>query len=57
MPNDSERGEYILNDNGVIYMGSADNVTQRAWMYGQVHAHTETHLHPRVNELKVVSWL
>ncbi|XP_056869457.1 coagulation factor XIII A chain-like [Takifugu flavidus] len=35
LPNDAERGEYVLNDNGVIYMGAADNVSQRAWMYGQ----------------------
>eukprot|EP00066_Takifugu_rubripes_P028254 XP_011617520.1 PREDICTED: coagulation factor XIII A chain [Takifugu rubripes] len=35
LPNDAERGEYVLNDNGLIYMGAADNVSQRAWMYGQ----------------------
>ncbi|KAM6953864.1 coagulation factor XIII A chain-like [Aplochiton taeniatus] len=34
-PNDSERSEYVLNDNGVIYQGSADSVSYKYWNYGQ----------------------
>lgn len=30
------RKEYVLNDHGVIYQGSVDNMTHRSWDYGQV---------------------
>ncbi|KAM9337122.1 coagulation factor XIII A chain-like [Symphorus nematophorus] len=35
LPDEAERREYILNDTGVIYQGSAGSVTHRDWMYGQ----------------------
>ncbi|XP_077952530.1 coagulation factor XIII A chain-like [Gasterosteus aculeatus] len=33
--NAGERGEYVLNDYGVIYQGSAGAVVHREWIYGQ----------------------
>ncbi|GAA6231224.1 coagulation factor XIII A chain [Lates japonicus] len=35
LPDEAERREYVLNDCGVIYQGSAGSVAQRDWMYGQ----------------------
>ncbi|XP_062235158.1 coagulation factor XIII A chain-like isoform X2 [Platichthys flesus] len=35
LPDEAERGEYILNDYGVIYQGSVGSVSHRNWMYGQ----------------------
>uniref|UniRef100_A0A3Q3LQG3 protein-glutamine gamma-glutamyltransferase n=1 Tax=Mastacembelus armatus TaxID=205130 RepID=A0A3Q3LQG3_9TELE len=35
LSDEAARTEYVLNDNGVIYQGSADAVTQRSWVYGQ----------------------
>uniref|UniRef100_H3CJT8 protein-glutamine gamma-glutamyltransferase n=1 Tax=Tetraodon nigroviridis TaxID=99883 RepID=H3CJT8_TETNG len=34
MANGSERNEYVLNDSGTIFVGSADDVSQRPWLYG-----------------------
>ena len=34
--NESQRKEYVLNEQGVIYNGETDNVSQRPWNYGQV---------------------
>ncbi|XP_031437099.1 coagulation factor XIII A chain-like [Clupea harengus] len=33
--NESQRTEYVLNEQGVIYNGETENVTQRPWNYGQ----------------------
>uniref|UniRef100_A0A3Q0T0R5 protein-glutamine gamma-glutamyltransferase n=1 Tax=Amphilophus citrinellus TaxID=61819 RepID=A0A3Q0T0R5_AMPCI len=35
LPDEAERQEYVLNDEGVIYQGSSDSVTERPWTYGQ----------------------
>ncbi|KAL6097467.1 f13a1 [Pungitius sinensis] len=35
LSNTSERDEYVLNDHGVIYQGSADAMSTREWIYGQ----------------------
>uniref|UniRef100_A0A669DPK1 protein-glutamine gamma-glutamyltransferase n=1 Tax=Oreochromis niloticus TaxID=8128 RepID=A0A669DPK1_ORENI len=35
LPNEAERQEYVLNDEGVIYQGSSTSVTERPWTYGQ----------------------
>ncbi|XP_066539419.1 coagulation factor XIII, A1 polypeptide a, tandem duplicate 1 [Hoplias malabaricus] len=32
---DSERAEYVLNDTGVIFNGTLNNITNRPWNYGQ----------------------
>ena len=34
--NESQRTEYVLNEQGVIYNGDTENVTQKSWNYGQV---------------------
>ncbi|XP_057680600.1 coagulation factor XIII A chain-like [Corythoichthys intestinalis] len=34
-PDEPGRQEYVLNDNGVIYMGSRENLLSRDWVYGQ----------------------
>ncbi|KAM6953865.1 coagulation factor XIII A chain-like [Aplochiton taeniatus] len=34
-PKDSDRNEYVLNDNGVIYQGRADHWNYKPWNYGQ----------------------
>lgn len=41
--NAGERGEYVLNDYGVIYQGSADAVVHREWIYGQVRTGDPPH--------------
>ncbi|XP_073344680.1 coagulation factor XIII A chain-like [Pagrus major] len=35
LPDGAERMEYVMNDIGVIFQGSADAVSQRNWMFGQ----------------------
>ncbi|KAJ6661998.1 hypothetical protein lerEdw1_012845 [Lerista edwardsae] len=35
MPNEAERAEYVLNDTGYLYVGSAKNIRERPWNYGQ----------------------
>ncbi|XP_041432845.1 protein-glutamine gamma-glutamyltransferase E [Xenopus laevis] len=35
MSNDSERKEYVLNENGLIFAGSTSYVGRRMWDYGQ----------------------
>ncbi|XP_029385498.1 coagulation factor XIII A chain-like [Echeneis naucrates] len=35
LPDESEKHEYVLNDNGVIFQGSVGSMSTRNWMYGQ----------------------
>uniref|UniRef100_A0AAX7V4T7 protein-glutamine gamma-glutamyltransferase n=1 Tax=Astatotilapia calliptera TaxID=8154 RepID=A0AAX7V4T7_ASTCA len=35
LPNEAERQEYVLNDEGVIYQGSSSSVVDRPWTFGQ----------------------
>ncbi|XP_032394439.1 coagulation factor XIII A chain [Etheostoma spectabile] len=35
LPNEAERNEYVLNDHGVMYQGSYDDVNFKDWVYGQ----------------------
>ncbi|KAG7525320.1 hypothetical protein JOB18_025564 [Solea senegalensis] len=35
VPNASERNEYVLNDIGVLYQGTAGSIAHRNWMFGQ----------------------
>ncbi|KAG8446604.1 hypothetical protein GDO86_014160 [Hymenochirus boettgeri] len=35
MNNDAERAEYVLNEQGLIFIGSADSIAGRRWDYGQ----------------------
>lgn len=45
LSSEAERQEYVLNDNGLIFVGSASAIGQQVWMYGQVHTHSYTHSH------------
>lgn len=36
MANDAEKEEYVLNDTGTIYVGSAYSIYDRPWNFGQV---------------------
>uniref|UniRef100_A0A8C2PW30 protein-glutamine gamma-glutamyltransferase n=1 Tax=Cyprinus carpio TaxID=7962 RepID=A0A8C2PW30_CYPCA len=35
MPRDTDRQEYVMNDVGIIYNGEYNNITSRAWNFGQ----------------------
>nr|XP_046226724.1 coagulation factor XIII A chain-like [Scatophagus argus] len=35
VPDESQRMEYVLNDVGVIFQGTAEAVSHRSWMFGQ----------------------
>lgn len=35
LPNEAERQEYVLNDEGVLYLGSSSAVVERPWTFGQ----------------------
>ncbi|XP_053103811.1 protein-glutamine gamma-glutamyltransferase E-like [Hemicordylus capensis] len=39
MPNDSEREEYVLSEFGVVFVGSANRISQVGWNYGQFQDH------------------
>lgn len=43
VPDEAQRKEYVLNDFGEIYQGSHDYISERSWMFGQVHTHTHDH--------------
>lgn len=36
MADESERQEYVLNENGIIFVGNANYIEARGWYYGQV---------------------
>ena len=36
MPQESLLEEYILNDHGILYQGSADSISATRWYFGQV---------------------
>lgn len=36
MANEAEKNEYVLNDTGYIYVGSAYSIYNRPWNFGQV---------------------
>lgn len=36
MANENERQEYVLNENGIIFVGNAKYIEARGWYYGQV---------------------
>lgn len=48
LPNEAERQEYVLNDEGVIYQGSSTSVTERPWTYGQVSTKPQSHTNHKV---------
>ncbi|XP_078475577.1 uncharacterized protein LOC144736808 [Lampetra planeri] len=35
LPSEEQRDEYVLNDSGVIFHGSASEICTRSWFYGQ----------------------
>ncbi|XP_061486651.1 protein-glutamine gamma-glutamyltransferase E-like [Rhineura floridana] len=35
MENEAERQEYVLNENGIIFVGNANYIESRGWYYGQ----------------------
>lgn len=36
LANENERQEYVLNENGIIFVGNAKYIEARGWYYGQV---------------------
>lgn len=53
LPNDELLQEYILNENGILYQGSWDDITTVPWNFGQVY----TCIHIRSNEASVLKCL
>ena len=50
MSNEAEREEYVLNERGRLYKGSANNIYSSAWNFGQVSdLHISCHT---INEIK-----
>lgn len=52
LPDESLLQEYVMNEDGVIYVGSWDYISSRPWNYGQV-IHTHTHAHTLTHTLIV----
>lgn len=36
LENEAQRWEYLLNQNGLIYLGTADCIQEETWDFGQV---------------------
>lgn len=36
LENEAQRWEYLLNQNGLIYLGTADCIQEESWDFGQV---------------------
>lgn len=36
LENEAQRSEYLLNQNGLIYLGTADCIQEEPWDFGQV---------------------
>lgn len=36
LENEAQRSEYLLNQNGLIYLGTADCIQEESWDFGQV---------------------
>jgi hypothetical protein len=36
LQNEAQRNEYVLNQNGFIYLGTADYIQEEPWNFGQV---------------------
>lgn len=53
LPNEEMLQEYILNENGILYQGSWDDITTVPWNFGQVY----TCIHIRSNEASVLKCL
>lgn len=49
LPSEERLQEYILNENGILYQGSWDDITTMPWNFGQV---TYTSIHIRSDLLK-----
>ena len=37
MPNTSDLEEYVLNDQGVLFLGTSSQITPFRWYFGQVN--------------------
>lgn len=37
LDDEEQRGEYVMNEEGIIYKGSGNYITSMKWDYGQVH--------------------
>nr|XP_054095524.1 protein 4.2 isoform X6 [Callithrix jacchus] len=44
--NEAQRREYLLNQNGLIYLGTADCIQAESWDFGQLHALKEKRVLP-----------
>lgn len=42
LPDEMERQEYVMNEQGIIYRGSANYISSMSWDFGQVHTPTHT---------------
>lgn len=37
LDDEEKRGEYVMNEEGIIYKGSGNYITSMNWDFGQVH--------------------
>lgn len=59
LPDESLLREYVLNEDGAIYMGTWDNIQGTPWNYGQVII-TQKYLNPSpptLNTLYFQKWI